>query len=96
MRAADATLPGAGSGTRSAGERVRRARRHRGLTLEVTAGRVGKSKGWLSMVETGRLQLDRLPDIIALAGVLEVPVPALIGIPCPGCPRTPGGGSGGR
>jgi transcriptional regulator with XRE-family HTH domain len=91
MPPGDATLPRAGSG-----ERIRRARQHRGLTLEVAAGRVGRSKAWLSMIENDRRQLDRIPDIIALAGVLEVPVPSLIGIPCPGCPRTPGGGGDGR
>lgn len=97
MRAGDVALPGQGS-VRSAGDRVRRAGRDRGLTLEAAAGRVGKSKGWLSMTETGHLQLDRLSGIIALAGVLgvPVPVPVLIGVPCPGCPRSAGGGGGGR
>jgi len=95
VRAGDVALPGQGS-VRSAGDRVRRPGRDRGLTLEVAAGRVGKSKGWLSMTEHGHLQLDRLSGIIALAGVLGVPVPVLIGVPCPGCPRSAGGGGGGR
>jgi transcriptional regulator with XRE-family HTH domain len=80
----------------NAGGRVRRARRERGLSLEVLAGRIGRSKGWLSMIENGRLRLDRLSDITALADVLRVPVPVLIGVPCPGCPRTLGGGGSGR
>jgi transcriptional regulator with XRE-family HTH domain len=67
----------------STGGRVRRARRHRGMTLEVAAGRIGKSKGWLSVIENGRLQLDRLSDITALAAVLRVPVPTLIGARAP-------------
>jgi transcriptional regulator with XRE-family HTH domain len=80
----------------STGARVRRARQHRGMTLEATAGLVGRSKGWLSLIENGRLPLEKLTDIIALAGVLGVPVPVLTGIPCPGCPRTRGGDGSGR
>ena len=77
-----------------AGARIRRARRRRGLSLAATAGLIGRSKGWLSMIENGQLQLDRLSDIVALASILEVPALVLTGIPCPGCPRTPGGGGG--
>jgi transcriptional regulator with XRE-family HTH domain len=76
-------------GTGSAGGRVRHERRRRGMSLEALADRIGKSKGWLSMIENGRLQLDGFSDLVALAGVLQVPMPALTGIPCPGCPRTP-------
>jgi len=81
-----------------AGGRVRRERRRRGMSLEALAGRVGKSKGWLSMIENGRLQLNGFSDLVALAGVLQVPLPSLTGIPCPGCPfrLAPGGGSNGR
>jgi transcriptional regulator with XRE-family HTH domain len=71
---------------KDAGTRIRSARRRRGLSLEVTAALVGRSKAWLSMIETGKLELDRLGDIFALAAVLQVPVPVLTGIPCPGCP----------
>jgi len=76
-------VPGAGS----AGGRVRRERRRRGMSLEALADRIGKSKGWLSMVENGRLQLDGFSDLIALAVVLQVPMPSLTGAPCPGCSR---------
>jgi transcriptional regulator with XRE-family HTH domain len=45
------------------GMNVRRARRYAGLTLEQLAGRIGKSKGWLSMIENGRLRLEKRQDI---------------------------------
>jgi transcriptional regulator with XRE-family HTH domain len=62
---------------------VRRARHSRGMTLEQLAGRVGKSKAWLSMIENGRRQLDKRSDIAALAEALEVSADALIGQPAP-------------
>lgn len=85
---------GAAGGRQDRGERVRRARRDRGLTLDVTAGLAGRSEGWLSMVENGRRPLERFSDIVALARILKVTVPALTGASCPGCPlqRAAGGG----
>lgn len=62
---------------------VRRARHARGLTLDQAAGRIGKSKAWLSMVENGRLPLERRSDIAALAEALEVSADSLIGQPAP-------------
>lgn len=62
---------------------VRRARHARGLTLEETAQRAGKSKGWLSNIENGRRQLDRRGDIAALAEALEVSADTLLGQPAP-------------
>ena len=38
---------------------VRRARRFAGLTLEQLAGQIGKSKGWLSLVENGKVRLEK-------------------------------------
>jgi len=71
------------------GGRIRQARHARGLSLDVTAGLAGRSKGWLSMIENGLLPLERLPEIIALAEALQVPMPVLTGIRCPGCPLKP-------
>lgn len=65
------------------GMNVRRARRYQGLSLEELAARIGKSKGWLSMIENGRLPLERRTDIGALADALEVSVTDLIGRPFP-------------
>jgi transcriptional regulator with XRE-family HTH domain len=53
------------------------------MTLEETAGRVGKSKGWLSLVENGRLPLERRSDIAALADALQVSADTLVGQPAP-------------
>jgi hypothetical protein len=36
------------------------------------AGLVGRSQGWLSRIESGRLRLDRTTDVEALAAALEV------------------------
>ncbi len=73
----------ANTGGGGIGLAVRRARHARGLTLEETAGRVGKSKGWLSMIENGRLPLERRSDIAALADALQVSADTLIGQPAP-------------
>ena len=67
----------------SIGLAVRRARRSRGMTLEQLAGRIGRSKAWLSMIENGRRQLDKRSDIAALAEALRVSADALIGQPAP-------------
>lgn len=67
--------------TKAIGQRVREARRLRGLNLETAAGLIGRSKGWLSMVENGHLPLDKRSDIAALAEVLEVSADTLLGEP---------------
>jgi transcriptional regulator with XRE-family HTH domain len=61
------------------GQRVQRARRFRGMSLEVLAGRSGKSKSWLSMVENGTRTLDKRRDIAAIADALEVDAADLVG-----------------
>ncbi|WP_017541568.1 helix-turn-helix domain-containing protein [Nocardiopsis halophila] len=65
------------------GERVRRARRARGMSIDVLAGLIGRSKGWMSMVERGRLPLDKRADIAAIAQTLEIAADDLIGEPAP-------------
>jgi transcriptional regulator with XRE-family HTH domain len=65
------------------GMNVRRARRYRGMSLEQLAGRIGRSKGWLSMVENGKLMLDKRQDIAAIALALEVSADTLLGQPAP-------------
>jgi transcriptional regulator with XRE-family HTH domain len=71
------------------GRNVRRARRFAGLTLDELAGRIGKSKGWLSLVENGKLRLEKRQDIAAIADVLAVSADTLLGQPTPEI--TPGG-----
>ncbi|TDD94788.1 helix-turn-helix domain-containing protein [Actinomadura rubrisoli] len=68
---------------RRIGDNIRAARRARGLSLEVTAGLIGRSKGWLSKIENGLLRLERRSDIAALAEALEVSADALLGMPAP-------------
>ncbi|TDD63644.1 XRE family transcriptional regulator [Actinomadura darangshiensis] len=65
------------------GENVRAARRARGMSLEVAAGLIGRTKGWLSRIENGRLRLERRSDIAALAQALEVSADSLLGMPAP-------------
>lgn len=65
------------------GERVRIARRSRGIPLETLAGLIGRSKGWMSMAERGLVPLDKRSDIAAIADVLEVAADDLLGAPAP-------------
>jgi transcriptional regulator with XRE-family HTH domain len=70
-----------GTGTTRVGAAVRSARLYRGLSLDVVAGLVGRSKSWLSKVERGLLPLERRSDLAALADVLQVSVSDLTGRP---------------
>jgi len=56
------------------GERVGWYRRRRGMSQEACAGLVERTTDWLSKVENGRRDLDRLSMIRALADVLRVSV----------------------
>ncbi|MFD0683385.1 helix-turn-helix domain-containing protein [Actinomadura fibrosa] len=72
-----------GNETRRIGENVRAARLYRGMSLEVAAGLVGRTKGWLSRIENGHLRLERRTDISALAEALSVSATDLLGEPTP-------------
>jgi transcriptional regulator with XRE-family HTH domain len=63
------------------GQRVRRARRYRGMTLATAAGLAGISTSYLSMIENGRRRLDSRTLIGTLADVLAVSVVDLTGQP---------------
>ena len=63
------------------GERVAWYRRRRGLSQEVLAGLVGRTTDWLSKVENGRANLERLSIIKSLADALDVTVGDLLGEP---------------
>jgi transcriptional regulator with XRE-family HTH domain len=63
------------------GERVAWYRRRRGLSQEVLAGLVARTTDWLSKVENGRANLDRLSVIKSLADALDVTVGDLLGEP---------------
>jgi len=73
--------------THTLGADLRSLRKSRGLTLEVLAGQMGKSVGWLSQVERDISTLDG-GDVAALARLLDVPV-SLFSAPVP-----PGGEAG--
>jgi transcriptional regulator with XRE-family HTH domain len=68
---------------RRIGDNVRAARLYRGMSLEVLAGLVGRTKGWLSRVENGHLRLERRSDIRAIAEALQVSPSDLVGEPGP-------------
>jgi transcriptional regulator with XRE-family HTH domain len=65
----------------SIGQRVAWYRHRRGLSQEVLAGMVGRTTDWLSKVENGRANLDRLSVIKALADALDVTIGDLLGDP---------------
>lgn len=58
---------------RSVGERIRHHRERAGLSRPVLGGLVGRSAEWVKAVESGRLLPPRLPLLVRLAEVLEVP-----------------------
>ncbi|WP_185734752.1 helix-turn-helix domain-containing protein [Micromonospora globispora] len=63
------------------GERIAWYRRRRGMSQEVLAGLVGRTVDWLSKVENGRIDLDRLSVIRAVADQLDVALGDLLGEP---------------
>ncbi|WP_109508656.1 helix-turn-helix domain-containing protein [Nocardioides speluncae] len=63
------------------GERIAWYRRRRGLSQEVLAGRVSRTADWLSKIENGRIELDRLSVLRALAGALDVSLADLLAEP---------------
>jgi transcriptional regulator with XRE-family HTH domain len=54
------------------GQRVAYYRRRRGMTQEVLAGLVGKTVSWIEKIEAGRMPLDVLSNITALAHALDI------------------------
>ncbi|MEV6840027.1 helix-turn-helix domain-containing protein [Streptomyces sp. NPDC051133] len=66
---------------RKIGERLRSARRQRGMSLRTLAGTAGVSTGYLSMVENGQRLLDRSSLITALADALQIAPSELTGQP---------------
>lgn len=62
----------AGASEPTFGQRLRHKRERAGKTRAVLAGLVGRSEEWLKAVESGRLQMPRLPMLVRLAEVLGV------------------------
>ena len=63
------------------GERIAFYRRRRGLSQLVLAGLVGRTEDWLSKVENGRIELDRLSVIRRVAEALDIEIGDLVGEP---------------
>ncbi|MEV4666077.1 helix-turn-helix domain-containing protein [Micromonospora echinofusca] len=61
------------------GRRVAQLRVRRGMSQQVFADRIGKSKSWVDKVERGVRNLDRLSVIETVAGVLGVATGVLVG-----------------
>lgn len=64
------------------GERLRRLRRARGLSVRELARLSGKSGGYISRIETGQRLVGRLPhydDLRAMARALDLPPDDLAG-----------------
>jgi transcriptional regulator with XRE-family HTH domain len=62
----------------TAGQRIARARRRRGLSQAVLAGLVGRSESWLSQVERGRRGVDSHAVLTRLAEVLRIDIEEII------------------
>jgi transcriptional regulator with XRE-family HTH domain len=63
----------------TAGQRIGRARRRRGLSQAVLAGLVGRSESWLSQVERDKRGVDSHSVLLRLAEVLRVDLEELTG-----------------
>nr|WP_239095801.1 helix-turn-helix domain-containing protein [Micromonospora lutea] len=61
------------------GRRVAQLRVRRGMSQQVFADRIGKSKSWVDKVERGVRNLDRLSVIHTISGVLGVAPDLLVG-----------------
>lgn len=71
------------SGDGRMGARIRAYRKRLGLSQEVVAHRVGKSRRWLQKVEAGELVVGKLRDVIQLADVLHLQPSELVDRPLP-------------
>lgn len=65
----------------SIGERIAFYRRRRGLSQVVLAGLMGKSEDWVSKIERGERQVNRVEVLVELARQLRVTLNDLLGEP---------------
>ncbi|WP_147134876.1 helix-turn-helix domain-containing protein [Nocardia ninae] len=61
------------SGDNEFGRRLRRSREQAGMTRPVLGGLAGRSASWVRHLEEGRLKQPRLPMLIKLAEILDIP-----------------------
>jgi transcriptional regulator with XRE-family HTH domain len=69
--------PGQGRGDRALGLRIRKYRNQLGLSQEALAHRIGRSEGWMLLVENGRTDLA-YSDLVKLAAVFRVDASQLL------------------
>ncbi len=67
----------------SIGARIAAYRKRKGMTQALLAGLVGRSESWLSQVERGARDVDRLSVLLRLAELLNVTVEMLTGKAAP-------------
>lgn len=60
------------------GRRVANLRARRGMSQQLMADLLGKSKSWLDKIERGERRLDRLSVIYAIANLLQIDVRLLL------------------
>lgn len=82
------------------GMRITAWRMHRGMSRQVLADLVGKSKSWLDKIEGGSKPLDKLSVILDVARVLNIDVTLLLApnttaVSCVACGRPVAPGSRG-
>src|SRR5690349_4752353 len=63
------------------GERVAFYRRRRGLAQATLAGLVGRSEDWLSKIERGEREINKLDVLVEVARALRVTLGDLLGEP---------------
>jgi transcriptional regulator with XRE-family HTH domain len=61
------------------GTRIAYWRERRGMTQQVLADRIGRSKSWIEKVEAGTRSANRLPVLLSICQELRLDLPVLIG-----------------
>lgn len=61
------------------GTRIAYWRERRGMTQQLLADRIGRSKSWVEKVEAGTRSADRLPILLSICQELRVDLPVLVG-----------------
>lgn len=61
------------------GARIAYWRERRGMTQQLLADRIGRSKSWIEKVESGARSANRLPILLSICNELHVDLPVLIG-----------------
>ncbi|KEF04601.1 MULTISPECIES: helix-turn-helix domain-containing protein [Streptomyces] len=54
------------------GQRMQILRERRGMSRPLVAGLLGKSPSWVKQIETGKLQVPKLPTLLRIAEILRV------------------------